>query len=74
MIEDAERKIYSKTAEIIKEAKEKNCCPCAICTQVEHPKKCAGGNCYMWYAWFCEKWQNIQEAARRKGMNVKKRG
>ena len=71
IVVDAEgRKIYGATNELVKEAKEKGVCPCGICKKVENPDKCAATGCYAYYVWFAEKWQNIKEAARRKGYKV----
>jgi hypothetical protein len=64
------RKVFKATGELIKEAKEKGVCPCDICKQVPDTEKCNSPSCYAWYVWFSEKWQNIKEAARRKGYNV----
>lgn len=64
------RKICKSTSELIKEAKEKGVSPCSLCCQVKDPEKCAGGGCYAWTVWFYGKWQNIKEAARRKGFRV----
>jgi ribonuclease HIII len=59
-----------KYYEHIKEAKEKGVCPCEICNQVDNTDRCGAVNCFAWYVWFSEHWQNIKEAARRKGFNV----
>ena len=50
------------------EAKEKGVSPCELCRLKD--SNCGAVNCYSWYVWFSEKWQNIKEAARRKGYNV----
>ena len=68
--EDGKRRICKVTGEIIKEAKEKGVSPCKLCKQVSNPDRCGAVNCYSWYVWFSEKWQNIREAARRMGYNV----
>ncbi len=64
------KKIFKGIVDLIEEAKEKGVCPCYICKQVADPGKCGAPNCYAWYAWFSEHWQNIKEAARRKGYRV----
>ena len=63
-----DRKIYKGTTELIKEAKEKGVSPCELCRLKE--SNCGAVNCYSWYVWFSEKWQNIKEAARMKGYRV----
>ena len=68
--EDGKRRIRKVTGDMIKEAKEKGVCPCEICNQVDNTDRCGAVNCFAWYVWFSEHWQNIKEAARRKGFNV----
>lgn len=66
--EDGERTVFKITSDLIKEAKQKGVSPCDICNHDQN--KCGGQNCYAWYVWFSEKWQDIKEAARRRGYNV----
>ena len=68
--EGEERKVLKTTNELIENAKQKGVCPCDICEQVADPQKCSGTGCFAWVVWFSEHWQNIREAARKKGYRV----